>query len=227
MTMRKAMRRAMLAAVLWLAATTAVFGSTRIIPVAGHLPGANGTAWTTDVSLTNNSLTAVIVDLVFHPEDGIARTRSITLDANQSMLLEDAVEPAQFPGANPPSWLGQLEVRSTGDVSASAHIFTAGASGGTFGSTYEGIDATTLSLTGSLTGLISSIRFRSNVAFANPSGQTASLDYVLRRVDGSTAAIRGIQVPPHSTRQLSLGGDVDTTPGDDRLSLSWSSNVPA
>jgi hypothetical protein len=221
------MRRAMLAAVIWLAATTAVFGSTRIIPVAGHLPGANSTAWTTDLSLTNNSLTAVTVDLVFRPEDGIARTRSVTLDAKQSMLLEDAVGPSRFAGTNPPSWLGQLEIRSSGNVSASAHIFTAAASGGTFGSTYEGFDPSALSPTGSLTGLISSTRFRSNVAFANPSDQTASFDYVLRRMDGSIAATRHLDVAPHSTRQLSLGGDVATTAGDDRLSLGWSSNVPA
>jgi hypothetical protein len=217
----------MLAAVIWLAVTTAAFGSIRIIPVAGHLPGANGTAWTTDVSLTNNSLAAVTVDLVFRPEDGIARTRSITLDAKQSMLVEDAVGPAQFPGANPPSWLGQLEVRASADISASAHIFTSGPTGGTFGSTDEGFDPTTLSTTGSVTGLISSIRFRSNVAFANPNDQTASFEYVLRHPDGSIAAARRLEVPPHSTRQPSVGDSVAPTPGDDRLSLTWSSNVPA
>jgi hypothetical protein len=217
----------MLYAATWLVAATAVFGSTRIIPIAGHLPGANGTAWRTDVSLTNNSTTASVVDLVFRPEDGVARTRTITLEAGQSMLLEDAVGPTQFSGANPASWLGQLEVRSTGDVSASAHIFTGGGEGGTFGSTYEGFDPSALSTSGALTGLVAGGVFRSNVAFANPSGQTAGFDYTVRREDGTVVVTRHLDLPAHSTRQISVGADVVVSTDGERLSLSWSANVPA
>lgn len=208
-------------AVLCFALTTSLFASTRIIPVAGHLPGANGTSWTTDVSLTNNTPTSVVVDLVFHPEDGIARTRTVTLGPNQSTLLDDAVGPTKFSGDNPSSWLGQLEVRSTGDVSASAHIFTSGVGGGTFGSTYDDFDPTVLSKSGSISGLISSSRFRSNIAFANPNDPSNGFDYVLRREDGSVAATRHVDVPGHSTRQLGIGDDVGTSPDDRRLSLTW------
>jgi hypothetical protein len=218
------MRRALLCAAVMAATTITISASTRIIPVAGHLPGANGTVWTTDVSLTNKSGSAAMVDLVFHPEDGIARTRSLTLGASESMLLDDAVAPSKFAGANPSSWLGQLEVRSTSEVWASAHIFTQQPSGGTFGSTYDAIDPTVLSTSGSIAGLVHSSKYRSNVAFTNPNDQVILIDYTLRREDGSIAATRHLGLPPHSTRQLSIGDDVAASPDDQRLALSWSAN---
>jgi hypothetical protein len=215
------MKQRLLYAAFCFAAATSLFASTRIIPVAGHLPGANGTSWTTDVSLTNNTASAVVIDLLFRPEDGIARSRSINLGANESTLLEDAVSPSKFPGTNPSAWIGQLEVHSTGDVSASAHIFTNGGAGGTFGSTYDDFDPSALSTSGSIAGLINSSHFRSNVAFANPNDQANGFDYVLRREDGSVAATRHVDVPGHSTRQLGIGSDVDVSPDDRRLSLAW------
>jgi FOG: PKD repeat len=218
------MRRVLLNAALCLATITSVYASTRIIPVAGNLPGANGTSWTTDLSLTNGSASAVVVDLVFHPEDGIARTRSVQLDANQSILLEDAVGPTKFPGTNPASWLGQLEVRSTGSVNATAHIFTRGAAGGTYGGTYEDFDPSVLSTSGSIAGLIQSTHFRTNVAFANSNDQTNGFDYILRHEDGSVAATRHLDVPGHATRQLSIGDDVAQSSDDRRLSLTWTAS---
>jgi hypothetical protein len=215
------MRQRLLYASLCFALTTSLFAGTRIIPVAGHLPGANGTSWTTDLSLNNNTASSVVVDLVFRPEDGIARSRSVTLAANQSTLLEDAVGPSKFSGTNPGAWLGQLEVHSTGDVSASAHIFTNGAAGGTYGSTYDDFDPSALSTSGTIAGLIYSAHFRSNVAFANPNDQTNGFDYVLRREDGSVAATRHVDVPGHSTRQLGISDDVAASPDDRRLSLTW------
>ncbi|MEA2569277.1 MAG: hypothetical protein QOI24_1278 [Acidobacteriota bacterium] len=215
------MRNILIGAAIWIASITAVSASTRIIPVAGHLPGSNGTSWTTDISLTNSEPSAVVVELVFRPEDGIARTRSLTLEANQSILLEDAVGPTKFSGTNPASWLGQLEVRSTGNVNATAHIFTQASAGGTYGSTYEDFDPSVLSTLGSIAGLINSAHFRSNIAFANSNDQSNSFDYVLRREDGSVAATRHLDVPAHSTRQISIGDDVATSPDDRRLSLTW------
>jgi hypothetical protein len=162
-----------------------------------------------------------VVDLVFRPEDGVARTRSIALGANQSVLLEDAVGPTKFAGTNPAGWLGQLEVRSTGNVNTTAHIFTSAAAGGTYGSTYEDFDPAVLSTLGSIAGLINSAHFRSNVAFANASDQPNSFDYVLRREDGSVAATRHLDLLPHSTRQLSINDDVTPSSDDRRLSLTW------
>jgi PKD domain len=216
------MKKAWLYAVLMITLTSSALAATRIIPVAGHVPGANDTAWTTDVSLRNNTNAAMNVELVFHADTGLTRTRTVSLGADSSMLLDDAVAPAKFPGSNPPSWLGQLELRAPGDLAASAHIFTQGRSGGTYGSTYEGVDPAVLSTAGAIAGLINGSRFRSNVAFANPNDAAIAIHYTLRRADGSVAANRSLELPAHSTRQLSLGTDVSS--GDDRLSLFWSAS---
>jgi hypothetical protein len=214
------MNRFLLYAVLCIATAFSALAATRIIPVAGHVPGANNTAWTTDVSLRNNTTSAMSVDLVFHGDNGVARTRSVSLAAGASMLLDDAVAPSKFPGNNPASWLGQLEIRAPGDVTASAHIFTQGKNGGTFGSTYEGVDPAILSTSGAVAGLVNSDSFRSNVAFTNPTGQPISISYTLRNADGNVAASRTLDLAAHTTRQLSLSQDVAAA--DDRLSLFWS-----
>lgn len=214
------MNRLLLSAVLCIAVAFPALATTRIIPLAGHVPGANNTAWTTDVSLRNNTSFAMNAEMIFHADDGLTRTRSISLDAGASVLLDDAVAPSKFSGSNPASWLGQLEIRAPGDLTASAHIFTRGRNGGTFGSTYDGIDPAVLSTSGAVAGLVNSSQFRSNIAFTNPNDQAITMDYILRRADGSAAAERTVALPAHTTRQLALGEDV---PSDDsRLSLFWS-----
>jgi hypothetical protein len=210
----------MLYAAFWIAAVSSAFAGTRIIPVAGHIPGANNTAWTTDVSLKNNSSAAVPVELVFHTDSGLTRSRSLTLGGSASILLDDAVAPSKFGAGNPESWLGQLEIRAPGDVTASAHIFTQGKNGGTYGSTYDGVDPAVLSTAGSIAGLVNSSSFRSNVAFTNPNATPITITYTLRNADGGVAATRTIELAAHSTTQLSIGADVPA--GERRLSLFWS-----
>ena len=214
------MRRAFLYAVLLLAVVSSAFATTRIIPVAGHVPGANDTAWSTDVSLRNNSGAAMTVELLFHSDTGLTRSRSVIVPAGSAVLLEGAAAPSKFPGTNPASWLGQLEIRAPGDITASAHIFTQGKHGGTYGSTYEGIDPAVLSTSGAIAGLVNSDRFRSNVAFTNPTAEAISVTYTLRREDGTIAASRSLDLTAHTTRQLSLASDVAA--GEGRLSLFWS-----
>ncbi|HKO59071.1 MAG TPA: PKD domain-containing protein [Thermoanaerobaculia bacterium] len=220
-------RKAPLFVVTWLAAASIALAANRVVPVAGHLPGANGTTWTTDLSLTNNSSSTAFVDLVFHPAEGAARTRTISMAAGQSLLIEDAVNPADLPGANPASWLGQLEVRSASDVTAEARIFTAASNGGTFGSTFQSFDPAALSDSGSIAGLIVSGRFRTNVAFANPNDVLVTFSYTLRDQAGISVATRTISVPAHGTIQLSLSDDVAASSDDRRLMLEWTSTRPA
>lgn len=217
------MKTRMLFAAICIAATMSASAGTRVIPIAGHTPGANGTTWTTDLTLTNNTANAASVDLVFHPADGIARTRTVTLAANQSLLLADVVSPEAFPGANLQASTGQLEIRSAADVSASAHTFTQAAAGGTYGSTYDAFDPAVLSTSGTIAGLIASGRFRSNVAFANADDSPRGFDYTLRREDGSLAGTRHVDVAPHSTTQVNVTDDAGISTDDRRLSLTWTS----
>ena len=220
------MRNALLALVFVLYAALPVSAGTRVIPIAGHLPGANGSSWMTDVSLSNNDSVAHEAELVFRADSGMTASRTVVLPAGASLLLEDAVRPDNFPGTAVTSWIGQLEIRSAGDVSASARTFTTTTGGGTFGSAYESFDPAVLSSEGAISGLVSSRRYRSNVAYANASGSTAILSYTLRGEDGRVLASNLAMVAAHSTLQLALAREVATSADDSRILLEWSSTTP-
>jgi hypothetical protein len=194
------MRKSLLAAALWLASVD-VFGATLVIPLAGRTPGANGTMWVTDLSLTNDGFSPATVELVFHGGAG-SRSRMVSLLPYESQLLEDV--------AGPEPWFGQLEIRSAAKIRASAHIFNESASG-TFGSVHDGVDLLVLPSSGTLAGLVSNGRFRSNVAFANPGEEPATYEYSLHDESGNLfnengAATHLITVPPHTTQQVPIRG---------------------
>ncbi|MBV9496781.1 MAG: PKD domain-containing protein [Acidobacteria bacterium] len=220
------MKRAWIILIITLAAALTSSAGTRVIPVAGHLPGANGTSWTTDVSLTNNDAVTRSVELVFHPENDASQTRVVTLAANGSVLLTDAVRPDDFPGVNPTSWVGQLEIRSAGNISASARTFTTAFAGGTYGSSYESFDPAVLSSEGAMTGLVQSTRFRSNIAWANAGDHPVVVSYALRRENGALLATSQLAVGAHTTVQTSLARDTVTTVDNARLLVEWTATKP-
>lgn len=220
------MRNVLFYLIVWLASAVTLNAGTRVIPIAGHLPGANGSSWTTDVSLSNNDSRSNEVQLVFHSDSGVSVSRTVSMAAGTSLLLGDAVRPDSFPGVNPSSWIGQLEVRSAGNVSASARTFTTAATGGTYGSAYESYDPAVLSSEGAIGGLIHSARYRSNVAYANSSNAMAVLSYNLRGEDGALLSSNLLNVPVHSTVQLALARDIAPSAGDSRILVEWSSTTP-
>jgi hypothetical protein len=223
---RRLMKNALFSLILTLASALTLTAGTRVVPIAGHLPGANGSSWTTDISLTNNDATATEAQLVFHSDAGATVSRSVHLSGGSSLLLDDAVRPDSFPGANPAGWIGQLEVRSAGNVSASARTFTSATSGGTYGSAYESYDPAVLSSNGAVAGLVNSGRYRSNVAYSNSSGAIAVVSYDLRGEDGVLLAHNLLTVPAHSTLQIALARDVASSADDSRILLEWSSTTP-
>jgi plastocyanin len=219
------MKRFVMSLVLLVAALSMSAG-TRIIPVAGHLPGANGTSWTTDVSLTNNDAVATAAQLVFHAGNGITVSRTVQLPASGSLLLADAVRPDQFAGANASSWIGQLEIRSGANISASARTYTTAAIGGTYGSAYESYDPKVLTQEGAMSGLMHNAQFRSNVAYVNATDSTSVVFYTIRAENGSVLATNQLAVTPHSTLQVSLSRDLAPANDDSRVTVEWSATTP-
>jgi PKD domain-containing protein len=220
----KIMKNALFCLLVWLATAVTLSAGTRVIPIAGHLPGANGSSWTTDVSLTNNDAAPNTVELVFHSDTGLTVSRTVSLAAGSSLLLDDAVRPDSFPGVSTSSWIGQLEVRSAGNISASARTFTTASAGGTYGSAYESYDPAVLSSEGAMSGLLHSAKYRSNVAYANSSNTMAVISYNLRGENGALLASNLLTVPAHSTIQLPLARDV--APSDARVLVEWTSTTP-
>lgn len=220
------MKKALFSLMIWLVSAVTLSAGTRVIPIAGHLPGANESSWTTDVSLSNNDSVANLAELVFHSDSGRTVSRTVTLAAGTSLLLADAVRPESFPGVNPSSWLGQLEIRSTGNISASARTFTSAKGGGTFGSAYESYDPAVLSSNGAMSGLINSPRYRSNIAYANSGGAIAIVNYTLRGEDGTMLATNQLTVPAQSTVQIPLARDIASSASGSRVMIEWSSTTP-
>jgi len=207
-----------------LAAAISLHAGVRIIPIAGHVPGANGSSWSTDVSLTNDDSVPRSAQLLFHTDSGTV-TRSVIVPASGSLLLDDAVRPDRF-NSGAAGWLGQLEIRSDGNVSASAHTFTTAANGGTYGSSYESYDPSVLASEGAVAGLLNGRAFRSNMAYANAGDAPAVVSYNLRGENGPLLASSQLVVPAHTTVQLGLSRDLAPLSDDAPVLLEWSSTSP-
>ena len=199
------------------------FASRRIVPLAGHLPGANNTFWTTDLQLTNTSAQSEVVHLTFYPNGRSPVSRDFTLASGESRLIEDVTAPSAFGVSSDTSWLGQLELSSNDDFAATARTFTRNdSSSGTYGSVSDSIDPSLLARGGTITGLVSDDRFRTNLALANASDDSVSVHFELRRRDGSIVASDDVPLQPHQTQQISTGRYLSRS-DDSPFAVRWSS----
>ena len=200
-----------------------LFAARRVLPLVGHTPGAHSTFWTTDLQLTNTSAVSRTLHLTFHPNGHPAVTRDVELAGHESKLLEDVVAPKSFGQSDDTAWIGELEIESPDDFSASAHTFTRSSSDdGTFGSVSDSIDPSILANHGTVTGIVVDDRFRSNASFTNPSDDPISVHLDLRRRDGSIASSDDIGIGPHQTSQIPVRRSDDSS-----LSLNWTSSGAA
>ena len=203
--------------------TAPLMAARRVLPLAGHAPGANNTFWTTDLHLSNESAISRTLRLTFHPNGRDAVTRDVTLAGHESTLLEDVVAPRALGMSDDTTWIGELEIESPDDFSATARTFTRGSNGdGTFGSVSDSIDPSVLANHGTVTGIVVDDRFRSNASFTNASDDPISVHVDLRRRDGSIAASDDIPVGGHQTAQIPVRRSDDSP-----LSMHWSSNSGA
>ena len=152
-------------------------------------------------------------------------TRSIVIGPKDTMVVPDAVNPGAY-SVQVPSWVGQLVLESPHGLHASAHTWTTSAlRDGTYGGVIDSYDPLILPSHGTLTGLVVSARFRSNVAIANGSNGTNIVDFTTRDASGQVVAALRLQLGAHETRQLSVAHDLGLAEGV--YSLEWTSVVPA
>jgi len=201
------------------------FAARRIIPLAGHVGGVNNTFWTTDLQLTNTSAQAETVHIRFYPNGRSAVSRDVTLSANQSQLMEDVTSPHAFGASDDTQWLGQLELESSGDFAATARTFTR-SSDGTYGSVSDSVDPTLLAHGGTITGLASDDRFRTNIALANSSDDPVTIHLDLRRRDGSVAGSDDVTLQAHQTQQISATRYISRA-DDSPFSVRWTASNAA
>lgn len=197
----------------------------RIVPVAGHAPGANGTFWTTDLMLFNSLPQQEAVALVFRPGGGAEVSRVLQLAAGESMLVADAVNPALFPGESPSAWTGQLEIVADGGVHVHARVFTnaPGVDEGTYGSCFPVLGPEEMLGRGILSGIAQTAQYRTNVALVNPSAMTLTFELVVRDRDGATVAQPQVGVGPYQSVQIPFSA-LHAASGDG-YSIEWASPV--
>jgi|GEM_PF-405955 len=104
-----------------------------VVPVAGHVPGASGATFMTDLRLFNPDPQPVTASIIFTPSGADGRTifasANVVVGSHQVVQLEDAIAQLfQTTG------IGQLEIGSESpSLLATSRIYTQAAGGGTYG----------------------------------------------------------------------------------------------
>ena len=217
------MKRVFSLLVITAALAAPTFAARRIVPLAGHVRGVNNTFWTTELQLSNTTAEFQNVHLTFHPTGGSPVSRDIALAANESVLVRDVTSPASFGAPASTEWLGELELESSGDFSATARTFTsADDESGTYGSVSDSVDPSLLSKSGTIGGLAADDRFRTNLALTNANDDVVTMHLEVRRRDGSLIASDDLALQPHQTRQISASQYAK--PEDSPFAVRWSAS---
>jgi hypothetical protein len=146
----------MTAITLLLAATlsAATISDTYVVPVAGHVTGANGETWVTDVTLHNIGATELVVDL--SAVAGVATPATVTVAPHGTVALHDVLS----------SQLTALVLTANAPFTMAARVYTTGARGSVGQSIAPMTDFSDDDRTDSfITGLVASPLYRTNIGF--------------------------------------------------------------
>lgn len=154
------------------------------IPVVGHVPGANGTLFMTDVRLENPTQKDVTAILIFTPSgaDGTSNFAAVNVDiaAGHVVAISDVVG-SMFGTAG----IGQLEI--DGEVVVSSRTYTTFPTGGTVG---EIIPAGQGAGHGELIRLYNNNQYRTNIGFAETAGTGGHL--IVSLIDATTGTLANL-----------------------------------
>lgn len=187
------MKRLMVVAALVIAlaipAAADHYGDFYVIPVAGHLPGANGTFFQTDLVVQNfnDSTTLMLNIVVLDAETGeltpLTQT-PVTVPAKGSAILEDLLDGFM----DKESVRGALLVGGNHPFAISSRTYNTGDAGGTYGQTIPGVrdfienssGMTPDMATAYLPGIINNDDFRTNIGFLVGANNVVAEDLVVQ-----------------------------------------------
>ena len=178
--------------------------TTWITPVVAHLPGNEGTFWSSTVSVWNASATPATMQLEYMPEGidnslGGITAPEIHLEPFETIVLEDVV----FELFGVEDGKGVLAVDATGPVTLTSRVFTAGPEGGTSGMGVRALHAAWFAAGEVvLPGVRTQDGFRTNVGLVTDDLGT-TFELRLRGADGTLLAVEFLTVPPRTLQQLS------------------------
>jgi hypothetical protein len=193
-----------------------------LIPAVAHADGSGGSRFVSDVRLTNTSAQSIVYKLTFTPSnsDGTqtGKTATVTVDGGQTMALNDIVHDWYGSGVAGEPGIGTLEIRpqnfSGKDVSVTFATAAASrtynvTSAGTYGQFIPAIpiaaflaksDVSKLSLQ----QVAQSSAFRTNIGFAEGSGQPVDFTVTLLNGQGQVVAQRAHHLQPFEQQQSRL-----------------------
>lgn len=195
-----------------------------LIPAVAHADGANGSRFVSDVRITNTALQSIEYKLTFTPSntDGtlVGKTATISVDGGETKALNDIVKDWYGSGVAGEPGLGTLEIRplnysgKTGSVSvsfataASSRTYNV-TSGGTFGQYIPAIPLAAFLAKSdvskiSLQQVAQSATYRTNIGFAEGSGQPVDFLVTLLDDKGNNVAQRFYSLKPFEQQQSRL-----------------------
>jgi hypothetical protein len=188
---------ALACASLALGASAAEFSDFYVIPVAAHLPGANGTTWRTDVAIQNFQSTPVTVDFALvRSGEGLADNvvplgSSVTIPPGGNMTIPDVLASQQNAS-------GALLVGGDHAFAITSRTFNSTANG-TFGQTVPAAqeiatsgddDASTLYVP----GVVQNAKFRTNIGLVISATSPMTVTVSLNDANGQPAGTRTFNV---------------------------------
>ncbi len=179
--------------------------STWVVPVVAHLPGEEGTFWSSSVAIWNAKGTTTIVDLEYLPEkidnSGGGRHAGLIYLGPYATRNFDDVLYNEF-GID--DGKGVLVVDSNQQITVTSRVFTDGPNGGTSG---NGVRTVPVSAMKSGTAVLPGVRmvdgFRTNVGFVT-GDHGANFTCTLYDGDGTQRATSFVTVPARSLKQRSV-----------------------
>ena len=178
------------------------FSSTKVIPAAAHVGGAQGTAWVTDIVFHNPGSEPATIHAFYMESDtdsSASEAVTITVPGNQSYLFDDVVRTVF--GANRST--GAILVGSDRPVEVSSRTYN-NSTEGTYGQYIAGLDLTDALTAGASATVIqlSAGSFRSNLGVANVSSGAIEVTAEVYSETGQRLDTRVLLVPPWSHLQV-------------------------
>ena len=179
--------------------------STWVVPVVAHVPGAEGTFWSSSVAIWNAEATTTTVDLEYLPEKtdnsgGGLRAALIYLGPHTTRNLDDVL----YNEFGIDNGKGVLVVDGDQPVTVTSRVLTDGPQGGTSG---NGVRTVPVSAMRSGTAVLPGVRmvdgFRTNVGFVT-GDQGTTFTCKLYASDGTLRAQGSVAVPARSLKQQSV-----------------------
>jgi len=175
-------------------------GTTIVVPVVIHAPGAQSTQWRTDLWISNSSSVEKDVTVTYYPNGAASSSFTTHIGTYQTIEIDDVVL-ARF-GMDDSKGLLMLTTGGSSGFSARARIFNSGDPAGEFGQFVPGIALRYLNRQGYIPGVTGVDGNRANVGIANPSDHTITCSVGFYHGDYSYLGTTTITVPATSVVQV-------------------------